>query len=274
MRTHLGSPAVVVLVLSAGAGCEAPAPEPPARLFTLEEATVADIEAAFEAGALSCPTLVRMYLDRIAAYDDAGPLLNSIITVNPRALDVARELEVERTAGGARGPLHCIPVLLKDNIDTADMPTTNGTVILRDAMPPDDAYVTRALREAGAIVLGKASLGEFAGGNSYNSVDGRTVNPYHLLRSAGGSSSGSAVAVAANLAVFSGGFRHQHLGARPRLVHRHRRPAAHHRPDQPRRHRPEEPQLRHRRSDGADGDRRRDPADRHSPAPTRPTRTV
>ena len=205
MRTHLGSPAVVVLLLSAGAGCDAPAPEPPARVFTLEEATVADIEAAFDAGALSCPTLVQMYLDRIAAYDDAGPLLNSIITVNPRVLEVARELEDEQGERGPRGSLHCIPVLLKDNIDTADMPTTNGTVILRDAMPPDDAYVTRALREAGAIILGKASLGEFAGGNSYNSVDGRTVNPYHPLRSAGGSSSGSAVAVAANLAVFSVG---------------------------------------------------------------------
>ena len=205
MRTHLGPSASVLLVLCACAGSGTVSPESPAAVFTLEEATVADIEAAFEAGALSCPALVRMYLDRIAAYDDAGPLLNSIITVNPRALDVARELEDERAERGPRGPLHCIPVLLKDNIDTADMPTTNGTVILRDAMAPDNAYVTRALREAGAIILGKASLGEFAGGNSYNSVDGRTVNPYHLLRSAGGSSSGSAVAVAANLAVFSVG---------------------------------------------------------------------
>ena len=205
MRTHLGPSASILLGLCACAGCGTVPSEPPARVFMLEEATVADIEAAFEAGALSCPALVRMYLDRIAAYDDAGPLLNSIITVNPRALEIARELEDERAARGPRGPLHCIPVLLKDNIDTADMPTTNGTVILRDAMAPDDARVTRALREAGAIILGKASLGEFAGGNSYNSVDGRTVNPYHALRSAGGSSSGSAVAVAANLAVFSVG---------------------------------------------------------------------
>ncbi len=205
MRTHLGPSASILLVLCACAGCGTVPSEAPARVFMLEEATVADIEAAFEAGALSCPVLVRMYLDRIAAYDDAGPLLNSIITVNPRALEVARELEDERAERGPRGPLHCIPVLLKDNIDTADMPTTNGTVILRDAMAPDDARVTRALREAGAIILGKASLGEFAGGNSYNSVDGRTVNPYHPLRSAGGSSSGSAVAVAANLAVFSVG---------------------------------------------------------------------
>ena len=205
MYAHTPPPAVVVLMLAACVACGPPPSEPPAAVFTLEEATVADIEAAFAAGALSCPALVQMYLDRIAAYDNDGPLLNSIITVNPRALDVARELEAERTERGPRGPLHCIPVLLKDNIDTADMPTTNGTVILRAALPPDDAYLTRALREAGAIILGKASLGEFAGGNSYNSVDGRTLNPYHPLRSAGGSSSGSAVAVAANLAVFSVG---------------------------------------------------------------------
>ena len=205
MRTHFGRTAAVVLVLAAVAGFGPQSPGRAAAVFVLEEATISDIEAAFEAGALSCPALVQMYLDRIAAYDDDGPLLNSVITVNPRALEVARELETERVERGPRGPLHCIPVLLKDNIDTADMPTTNGTVILRDAMAPDDAYVTRALREAGAIILGKASLGEFAGGNSYNSVDGRTVNPYHPLRSAGGSSSGSAVAVAANLAVFSVG---------------------------------------------------------------------
>ena len=169
--------------------------------FTLEEATIADVGAAFDAGALSCEALVQRYLDRIAAYDDAGPRLNSIITVNPRAIDAARRLDEERAATGRRGPLHCVPVLLKDNVDTADMPTTNGSVILRDATPPDDAYVTRALRDAGALILGKASLGEFAGGNSYNSVDGQTLNPYNLRRGAGGSSSGSAVAVAANLAV-------------------------------------------------------------------------
>ncbi len=204
MRTYFGRTAVIVLVLAAVAGF-GPSLRSPAAVFTLEEATVAGIEAAFAAGALSCPALVQMYLDRIAAYDDDGPLLNSIITVNPRALEVARELEAERVERGPRGSMHCIPVLLKDNIDTADMPTTNGAVILRDAMAPDDAYVARALRDAGALILGKASLGEFAGGNSYNSVDGRTVNPYHLLRSAGGSSSGSAVAVAANLTVVSVG---------------------------------------------------------------------
>ena len=188
------------LAVVLGGGSPAPAARSVAT-FALEEATIADIGAAFDAGAVSCEGLVQRYLDRIAAYDDAGPRLNSIITVNPRALDAARRLDDERASTGPRGALHCIPVLLKDNIDTADMPTTNGSVILRDATPPDDAYVTRALRDAGALILGKASLGEFAGGNSYNSVDGQTLNPYNLRRGAGGSSSGSAVAVAANLAV-------------------------------------------------------------------------
>ena len=247
MRACLGPPAVV-LILCAAAGCGPPPSEPAAAVFTLEEATVADIEAAFESSALSCPALVRMYLDRIAAYDDDGPLLNSIITVN-LARSMSRGSSRPSGPSAGRG-VRCTasPSCSRTHRHRGTWPTTNGTVILRRRRgPPTDAYVTRALREAGAFILGKASLGEFAGGNSYNSVDGRTVNPYHPLRSAGGSSSGSAVAVAANLAVFSLD-RHQHLGARSRLVHRHRRPAAHHRADQPRRHRAEEPQLRHRRS--------------------------
>ena len=207
MRTLTG-PCVAALISSEAilaGGCAPATPAGPATSFSLEEATIADISAAFDVGALSCTTLTQLYLDRIAAYDDAGPRLNSIITVNPRALEVARQLDEERAASGPRGPLHCIPVLLKDNIDTADMSTTNGSVILKDAVPPDDAFITRRLREAGALLLGKASLGEFAGGNSYNSVDGRTLNPYNLLRRASGSSSGSAVAVAANLAAVAVG---------------------------------------------------------------------
>ena len=184
----------------------APATHPAATsVFELEEATIADITAAFEAGALTCRHLTELYLDRIAAYDDDGPRLNSIITVNPRALDTAAALDAERAANGPRSALHCIPTLLKDNIDTVDMPTSNGSVILKTAVPPDDAYITRALREAGALILGKAALGEFAGGNSYNSVDGQTTNPYHPLRGAGGSSSGSAAAIAANLAAVAVG---------------------------------------------------------------------
>lgn len=184
--------------------CASPPPELPAAVFRLEEATVADIQAAFDAGAFSCQELVQLYLDRIETYDNDGPRLNSIITVNPRALDTAQMLDEERASTGPRSDLHCIPVVLKDNVDTEDMPTTNGSVLLKDAIPPDDAYITRSLREAGALILGKASMGEFAGGN-YTSVDGQTINPYNVLRAPGGSSSGSAVAVAANLAVVAVG---------------------------------------------------------------------
>jgi amidase len=187
---------VLALVFSASAAH--------AEVFRLEEATIADITAAFNAGALTCRQLTQLYLNRIAAYDKQGPKLNSIITVNPRALETAAALDDERRTRGPRGRLHCIPVLLKDNIDTGDMPTSNGSVILRDAIPPDDAYITKALKNAGALILGKAAMGEFAAG-SYNTVIGQTINPYNLLRDTGGSSSGSGASVAANFAVLAVG---------------------------------------------------------------------
>ncbi len=171
-------------------------------LFRLEEVTIADLNAAFDAGGLTCQQLVRLYLDRIAAYEDGGPKLNSITTVNSNALATAAALDSERRRLGRRRALHCIPVLLKDNIDAPDMPTSNGSVILKDAIPPDAAYITRALREAGALILGKAAMGEFAGG-SYNTVDGQTVNPYNFKRQTGGSSSGPGAAVAANLTLLA-----------------------------------------------------------------------
>ena len=120
---------LVSAALVASAGCTTTTPESARAVFTLEEATTADVNAAFDAGALSCQELVQLYLDRSAAYDDDGPRLNSIIMLNPRALDTARALDEERASTGPRGALHCIPVLLKDNIDTADIPTTNGSVI-------------------------------------------------------------------------------------------------------------------------------------------------
>jgi amidase len=172
--------------------------------FHLEEATVAGIRAAMDTGLLTSERLVDLYLARIAVYEDGGPKLSSILTLNPRARDVARALDAERRSRGARGPLHGIPVLLKDNVDTVDMPTTNGSVILKDAMAPDDAFIAKALRDAGAVILGKASMGEFAGG-SYNTVGGQTTNPYHFKRQTGGSSSGSGAAIAANLAVLAVG---------------------------------------------------------------------
>jgi amidase len=183
--------------------------KPPA-VFRLEEATIADIKAALDAGALTCEQLARMYLARIAEYDEGDPFavppdkINSIITVNPRALRTAAALDRQRRFGGRQSALHCIPVLLKDNIDTFDMPTSNGSVILKDAIPPDDAYITDALRDAGALILGKAAMGEFAGG-SYNTVSGQTINPYNFKRQTGGSSSGSGAAVAANFAVLAVG---------------------------------------------------------------------
>ena len=170
--------------------------------FRLEEATIADIHAAFDAGTLSCRQLVQRYLNRISTYEDAGPRLNAITTVNPSVIDVAAALDEERQARGRQGPLHCIPVLLKDNTDTVDMPTSNGSVILKDARPPDDAYIVNALRQAGAVVLGKAAMGEFAAG-SYNTIDGQTKNPYDFMRDTGGSSSGSAASVAANFTVLA-----------------------------------------------------------------------
>lgn len=172
--------------------------------FKLEEATIADIQQAVAVGALSYKQLTQLYLARIAAYEDGGPKINSIITLNADALKVAAALDKEFKRSGPRSPLHGIPVLLKDNIDTFDMPTTNGSVILKHSIPPDDAHLAKALRDAGAIILGKASMGEFAGG-SYNTVTGQVVNPYNFKRHTGGSSAGSGAAIAANFAVLSVG---------------------------------------------------------------------
>ncbi len=171
-------------------------------IFRLDEATIADVAAAFDHGTLTCAQLTSLYLKRIAAYDDGGPRLNAITTINPKVMEEATVLDAERREKGARGPLHCIPILLKDNIDTLDMPTSNGSVILKHSIPRGDAHIVAALRESGALILGKAAMGEFAGG-SYNTIDGQTINPYNLNRNTGGSSSGSAAAVAANFAVLA-----------------------------------------------------------------------
>ena len=170
--------------------------------FKLEEATIADINRAFDAGVLTSQQLVQLYLNRIAAYEDSGTFLNAITTINPKALETAAALDKERKLQGPRGPLHGIPVLLKDNIDTFDLPTSNGSVILKNAIPPDDAYITKSLRDAGAIILGKAAMGEFAG-SSYNTIDGQPLNPYNFNRDTGGSSSGSGASVAANFTVLA-----------------------------------------------------------------------
>jgi amidase len=200
MRTKLGNAAIAAAVLTL-TGAELAFPSVAAS-FTLQEATISSINEAFNNGVINAKQLVQMYLNRIATYEDGGPKLNSITTVNPQALDIAEALDIERQLQGPRSPLHGIPILLKDNIDTFDLPTSNGSVILQNAIPPDDAFITKALRDAGAIILGKAAMGEFAGG-SYNTIDGQTINAYSFLRNTGGSSSGSGAAVAGNLTVLA-----------------------------------------------------------------------
>lgn len=171
------------------------------------EATIRTIHDALASGTLSCERLVEHYLTRIEAYDDLGPGLNAILTVNPRARDTAREMDLLYAGdGGEDRPLHCIPVIVKDNFDTADMPTTGGSVGLARSIPPDDAFVVRRLREAGALVLAKSNLTELArGGTTISSLGGQTRNPYDLGRTPGGSSGGTGAAIAANFGVLGTG---------------------------------------------------------------------
>ncbi len=173
----------------------------------LEEATIADLQAAMEAKALTARQLVEMYLERVEALDRNGPRLRSVIEVNPEALEIADDLDRERWAAGARGPLHGVPILIKDNIATADrMETTAGSLALLGARPPFDAHVAARLRAAGAVLLGKTNLSEWANFRSLRSSSGWSgrgglcLNPYALDVTPSGSSSGSGSAVAANLA--------------------------------------------------------------------------
>jgi amidase len=170
--------------------------------FDLTSATIADINAAFDAGALSSERLVELYRARIAAYDNAGPGINAVITLNENALERARELDEERRQAGPRSALHGIPVVLKDNIDTADMPTTGGSFMLMGSIPPDDAFLTKQLRDAGAIVIAKVNLSEFASGDAMSSLGGPTYNPHDPSRTPGGSSGGTGAAIAAGYASF------------------------------------------------------------------------
>src|SRR5689334_1374816 len=178
----------------------AQAPAPPA--FRVEETSIADIHAAMRAGTLSCHALVEQYLRRIEAYDKNGPALNAIVVVNPAALRVADSLDVRLRREGITGPLHCIPVIVKDNFETVDLPTTAGSLSLQGFVSNKDAFLVRRIREAGAIVLAKSNMAEFAF-SPYETVNsilpGYTKNPYATDRVTAGSSGGTAAAVAANL---------------------------------------------------------------------------
>jgi amidase len=174
--------------------------------FELMEATIADIHDAYRHGRLTCRELVQLYLDRIAAYDKQGPTLKAIITVNPRALEIADELDRQYRGSGLTGPLHGIPIILKDNYDTFDLPTTGGNTAMRTSVPPADAFTVAKMRMAGGLILAKANLQEFArGGNSVSSLGGQVLNPYDLTRTPGGSSGGTGAAIAANFAVLGTG---------------------------------------------------------------------
>lgn len=168
--------------------------------FTVEEATIADIHGAIKSGTLTCRQLVEYYLKRIETYDQ--PLeLNAIVVINPNALKRADELDMEFQTTKTLRPLHGIPVIVKDNYDTKDLQTAAGSLALKDSLPPDDAFQVKKIREAGAIVLAKSNMAEWAFSpyQTVSSIAGTTRNPYDLERVPAGSSGGTASAVAANL---------------------------------------------------------------------------
>ena len=171
--------------------------------FEVMEASIDDIHAAYRSGTLTARQLTQAYLDRIEAYDQQGPTINSIITLNPNALEDADRLDATYRTSGFVGPLHGITVLVKDEIDTAGMPTTMGTLVFEDYRPTRDAFVVEKLREAGAIILGKTTLSEYAAGDTYGSMFGITRNPYDLQRTVGGSSGGSGASLAASFSTLT-----------------------------------------------------------------------
>jgi amidase len=207
----LGS--ALVPAFSARRMLASPAPNTSApKHFEFEEATISDLQARMKSGELSAHALAQAYLARIDEIDKHGPTLNSVIELNPDALAIAEALDEERKAKGARGPMHGIPVLIKDNIDTADrMQTTAGSLALVGSKPAQDSSVARKLREAGAVILGKTNLSEWANIRSSHSTSGwsgrggLTRNPYALDRNACGSSSGSGAATSANLCMVAVG---------------------------------------------------------------------
>ncbi len=171
------------------------------KVFRVEEATVAQIHEAMKRGETSCKAVAAEYIRRIEAYDRKGPSLLAVILVNPGALEEAEELDRFFREKGPKGPLHGIPVLLKDNVETKDMVTTSGSLSLENYMADDDAFIVKKLKEAGAFILAKANMHEFAvWGESVSSVLGQVLNPYDLTRTPGGSSGGTGAGMAANFA--------------------------------------------------------------------------
>jgi Asp-tRNA(Asn)/Glu-tRNA(Gln) amidotransferase A subunit family amidase len=198
MKKHTISLLAIAVAFTCASNAYAQATRDRGASFEIVETTIDDIHAAFKAGKLTTRQLVQSYLDRIEAYDKKGPTINSVISLNPNALAEADRLDAAFRQSGLTGPLHGIPILVKDEVDTAGMPTTLGTLVFKDYRPPKDAFAIAQLKKAGAIILGKATLSEFAAGDTYGSMFGVTRNPYDLERTVGGSSGGSGAALAAN----------------------------------------------------------------------------
>ncbi len=218
-RTFIGTTAAGSAGLAMTSACSPPAPDAPAASggsevppFEFDEVTVDDLQRMMESGEHTARSIAQAYIDRIEAMDRQGPELRSMIEINPDALEIADELDAERRANGARGPLHGIPVALKDNLDTHDrMTTTAGSLALEGSIPPRDSFVAERLRAAGAILLGKANMSEWAyfrgerATSGWSARGGQCVNPYALNRNPCGSSSGSGVAASASLCALTVG---------------------------------------------------------------------
>ena len=219
-RTFIGTTAAGSAGLAMTSACSPPASDSPGGgqapgeipPFEFDEVTADDLRRMMESGEHTARSITQAYIDRIEAIDRQGPELRSMIEINPDALEIADELDAERRSGGPRGPLHGIPVALKDNLDTHDrMTTTAGSLALEGSIPPRDSFVAERLRAAGAILLGKANMSEWAyfrgerATSGWSARGGQCVNPYALNRNPCGSSSGSGVAASANLCALTVG---------------------------------------------------------------------
>jgi Asp-tRNA(Asn)/Glu-tRNA(Gln) amidotransferase A subunit family amidase len=255
----------VSAAIAAGALALVRAQTPPP--FALEETTIAQIQAAFREGSLTCRSLVEQYIRRIDAYDKNGPALNAIVMINPDALKTADDLDRRYRQSGAVGPMHCVPVIVKDNYETIDMPTTAGSLSLKDMRTGKDAFVVKRLRDAGAVMIAKSNMAEFAFSpvETVNSIlPGYTRNPYDTSRVTAGSSGGSAAAAAANLGAIALASDSRRLDSRTCRPPGPGRPPFDDGPGQPRGRRAVESGGRHRRGGDQNGrgHRRRASGDR------------
>ena len=201
MSQHIHRGAGLVLGLLAVA-----VPRPGGAQIEVYGATITELQEAMTSGTATSAQITAAYLARIRAYDQSGPRINSMIRINPHAMAEAEALDRERAERGPRGPMHGIPIILKDNYDTYDMPTSAGTLALAGNIPPDDGFQVAKLREAGAVIIGKSNMHELASGiTTVGSLGGQTLNPYDLRRNPGGSSGGTGAAIAASFAAVGWG---------------------------------------------------------------------